>query len=250
MTTREMHYDLKQKLNKLDSQKNRNLLVPEIDARLNEAQEIFVKVIAEPRYKSQLGFEINQRTIDDLRTIVINQTPEQSNCNSTPYQFDDKSFISVLPEDYWFYIKGRAFATKGTCTNRKIKLIETQHDDETEESPFNRSSFEWKESNIRFVKQGLRVYTDGSYIINKVCLDYIKTLSYIHNAQDYEPSSDTSNDGSYETLEGITLTGFRNSELPSTVHREIVDLAVYLISMDIPLPEMGIKGAKVKFTQG
>ena len=61
MNAREMHYDFKQKLNKIDSQKYRNLLVPEIDWKLNEAQEVFVKIIAEPRLRSQLGFEINQR---------------------------------------------------------------------------------------------------------------------------------------------------------------------------------------------
>jgi hypothetical protein len=37
------------KFNKVDSQKNRNILVPEIDLYLNEAEEIFVKLIAEPR---------------------------------------------------------------------------------------------------------------------------------------------------------------------------------------------------------
>ena len=52
------------KILKIDSQKYRNLIVPEIDWKLNEAQEAFVKIIAEPRLKSQLGFEINQRTID------------------------------------------------------------------------------------------------------------------------------------------------------------------------------------------
>ena len=75
MNAREMHYDFKQKLNKIDSQKYRDLIVPEIDWKLNEAQEVFVKVIAQPRLQSQLGFEINQRTINDIRTIVIDQKP-------------------------------------------------------------------------------------------------------------------------------------------------------------------------------
>ena len=40
MNIREMHYDFKKKFNKIDSQKNRNLLVPEIDWSLNEAVNI------------------------------------------------------------------------------------------------------------------------------------------------------------------------------------------------------------------
>ena len=70
MTISEMHYDFKKKLNKVDSEQNRNLLVPEIDWALNEAQELFIKMVAEPRQRSFLGFEKSQRTIDDIRTIV------------------------------------------------------------------------------------------------------------------------------------------------------------------------------------
>jgi len=43
MTTKEMHYDFKQKFNKIDSQKNKGLLVPEIDWLLNEALNFLLK---------------------------------------------------------------------------------------------------------------------------------------------------------------------------------------------------------------
>ena len=69
MTIKEMHYDLKMKLNKVDSQQNENLLIPEMDWVLREAEGLFIKMIAEPRIKSYLGFEMNQRTIDDIRTL-------------------------------------------------------------------------------------------------------------------------------------------------------------------------------------
>ena len=45
MNIREMHYDVKKKINKLDSQQNRNLLIPEIDWALNEAMSLFIKMI-------------------------------------------------------------------------------------------------------------------------------------------------------------------------------------------------------------
>ena len=63
MTISEMHYDFKKKLNKVDSEQNRNLLVPEIDWALNEAQELFIKMIVEPRQRSFIGFEKSQRTV-------------------------------------------------------------------------------------------------------------------------------------------------------------------------------------------
>ena len=64
MNISEMHYDFKKKLNKVDSEQNRNLLVPEIDWALNEAQELFIKWISEPRQRSYLGFEKSQRRIE------------------------------------------------------------------------------------------------------------------------------------------------------------------------------------------
>lgn len=238
MNAREMHYDFKQKLNKIDSQKNRNLYVPEIDWKLNEAQEVFVKIIAQPRLRSQLGFEINQRTIDDIRSIVINQTPQQANC-ITPVVFDDSSFTALLPNEYWFYISGKAYAVKGDCPERRISLREIQHDDEAELSPFDRSSFEWKISNIRFTDKGIRIFTDGTYTINKVCVDYIKKPRRIHNAQDYQG-------GTYTTLDGATLTGTQSCELPEMVHREIVDLAVLITAGDLSLPDFSFKQHKVQ----
>lgn len=237
MTARQMHYDFKQKLNALDSQKYRNLEVPEIDWKLNEAQELFVKMIAEPRLQSQLGFEVNQRTLDDIRLIVRDQ---RFNEGVVPVAFDtDKSsYIAALPSDYWFYAKTVVYAKKGTCEARMRKVKIMQHDDEHEESPFDRSSFEWRVVNVRFNKEGLRVFTDKTFEITKVCYEYLIQPKYIHNAQDF------GDNGEYE-LEGTVLTGSQNCELPSGVHREIVDLAVFVATNDIPLPLYSLKKDKL-----
>ena len=66
MNIKEMQYDLKFKLNKIDSSQYKNLRIPEIDWVLNESIELFVKNIAQPRFSQILGFEINQRNIDDV----------------------------------------------------------------------------------------------------------------------------------------------------------------------------------------
>src|SRR5688572_29134303 len=118
MNAREMHYDFKQKLNKIDSQKLRNLYVPEIDWKLNEAQEIFVKIIAEPRYREQIGFELNTRTINDIRTLVVNQKPADY---ITPAVYDTSSFIVGLPENYWYLVSSKAIASKNSCVDIALK---------------------------------------------------------------------------------------------------------------------------------
>ena len=97
MTTREMHYDIKFKLNKIDSQQNKNLKIPEIDWVINEANEILIKLIAQPRVKNQFGFETSQRTIDDIRTIVRN------NVVITPTKIDDKTYNGINVSCYPYF---------------------------------------------------------------------------------------------------------------------------------------------------
>lgn len=236
MTAPEMHYDFKQKLNKIDSQKNRDLLVPEIDWKLNEAQEIFAKSIAQPRLQKELGLEYNQRTIDDIRTIVIDQKLADA---AIPLLYDDRSYIVTLPVDYWFYAKSIVYCTKGNCLNVKMRRVnQVQHDDEHEESSFNISSFEWREVNVRFNREGFRVFTDGTFIPTKVLFEYLKRPRLIYNATDWEG-------GSYDTLDGVTLTGRQSCELPVGVHGEIVDIAVKITAGDLSLPDYMIKKDKL-----
>ena len=236
MDIRAMHYDLKVKLNKVDSQQYRNLKVPEIDWVLNEAQEIFIKTIAEPRTKNGFGFEVNQRSIDDIRTIVIdNLTP----LPAVIYNVDDNSYQCSLPENYLFFVSGYACLSKGQCSDVRARLLVKQHDDMHEESPFDESSFEWREVNVRFFRNGLRVFSDGTFIVESICeFNYIRKPAYIQNAQDYVG-------GTYNLPDGTPLTGFQNCELPEHTHREIVDIAVLVMTGQMQIPDFQIKQAKV-----
>lgn len=241
MNIREMHYDYKQKLNKIDSQKYRNLLVPEIDWKLNEAQEVFVKAIAEPRLKNGFGFEISQRSIDDIRTLVINQSLQAGNCIPLT-KLDETSYVAELPEDYWFHVSSEVYADKEECTKIKLNTIVRQHDDKFEVSPFDKSSFEWRETNITFFGGGIKIHTDGSFKPTHLCLNYIKTPKKLHNAQDAQG-------GSYRDLgTGTVLTGSQDSELPPHTHREIVDFAVLITTGDLQLQDYQNKLNKIKLT--
>lgn len=232
-----MQYDYKQKLNKIDSQQNRNLRIPEIDWKLNEAIDIFIKTIAEPRTHSNLGFEKKQRTIDDIRTLVKN------NVELDATRISDTEYYVELPPDYMFYISSDSIATKGTCIDKKCRNIFRQHDDRHEESPFDKSSFEWRETNIRFYDKGIKIFTDGTFSINKIEINYIRAHAYVHNAQGFLPT------GQYRLPSGDLLTGSQDCELPEHTHREIVDLAVLITSGDLGLPDYQIKQAKIRLNQ-
>lgn len=226
MTIKEMHYDFKNKVNKVDSQQNENLKIPELDWILNEAQELFIKIIAQPRIKSYLGFETSQRTIDDIRTIVVNNEPVNIISNT-----------SSLPDNYLHFIKAEIEMSKGKCKDVRGRVHIRQHDDEFEESPFDRSSFEWRTVNAVFYEKGVKFYTDETFELSKMYLSYIRKPRLIHNAKDYRG-------GSYQLLSGDVLTGSVDCELPEHTHREIVDIAVLLFTGQL-IPDYQAKVAKL-----
>jgi hypothetical protein len=235
MHIKEIHYNIKKKLNKVDSQQYRNLLIPEIDIAINEAMDIFIKLVAFPRYATQLGFEKTQRSIDDIRTVV--------NSEHNP----DNQFIVVdnqvaLPQDYMFYISSHVQVTKGECASVNIDTTIVQHDDKPESSVNYRSNFEWRIINAEFNSDGIRFYNDGSFEINKFCLSYIKKPKYAHNAEDFTAEG-------YTLPSGTTLTGFENCELPDQTHADIIDIAVMLLSGEMNNPGHEFTMAKLKLNQ-
>lgn len=237
MTVENMHYDFKQKLNKIDSQKYRNLLIPEIDWKLNEAQEIFIKTIAQPRLRNLLGFESNQRTISDIRKIVVNQ--DLTNTCITPIQIDSKTYLSPIPSDYWFYADSYVTINKAPCGEKQAYVFERQHGDLHEKSNFDESSYEWEEINARYNEDGIRLFTDGTFTITKHCLNYIRRPLYIHYANGTSA-------GQYRLPDNTLLVGKQDCELSEHTHREIVDLAVMITTGDLQIPDYNVKVAKTK----
>lgn len=226
MTIQDMHYDFKKKIDKVDSQQNRNFLIPEIDWALNEALELFVKLVAFPRTKSAVGFEIGQRSIDDIRTLV---SPSQ--CSSVTNN------IVNLPTDYWHYLKGEVKMTKGSC-QATGKFTPRQHDDDFESSPFHNSSFEWREVNGLFVGDTIQLFTDGTFDITDFCMSYIMEHPYMHYAAGFPG-------GQYDLPSGTILTGTQDCLLPFHTHREIVDIAVLIASGEIQASDYQIKMQKI-----
>jgi hypothetical protein len=235
MTSSEMIYDFKQKINKIDSQSYRNLLVPEIDWKLNDAQNVFIKMIAQPRYRPMGGFEYNQRNIDDIRSIVSESIP--LTVQHSPFDYVE------LPEDYMYYASSELILKKGSCTG-SCRCIVRSHNDRFEESPFDSSSFEWREVNILFCDEGIRVYLPDNTSISTYNLSYIRKPKYIHDAQHYNATNAERNNGTYTLPSGVVLTGSQDCELPKAVHPEIVDLAVLITTGDL-IPDYSVKRAKV-----
>ena len=118
MNIREMHYDFKQKLNKIDSAQYRNLKVPEIDWKLNEAIDLFVKIVAEPKIKVNLGFELTSRITDDIRNLVV----DTESLSLT--KLDDEHYLATLPAGYLYYVSMDTITIKkDSCLVKANKIF-------------------------------------------------------------------------------------------------------------------------------
>lgn len=221
-----MHYGFQLDYNKIDSNQNRNILIPEVDFLLNKALTLYVNNIFFPRKANIGGFELGQRNIDNIRTLVVSDV-EVAIIDNT----------AILPENYWHYVSAKAKATQNHCL-KTIKLFPQQTEDLFEESDIHKSDFLWGTLNCSFNSQGLKLYPEN-FKVDNVFLTYVKTHPYMHNAEDWEG-------GSYEYLNGTILTNHQNCELPDDSCRDIVDIAVFLASNSIQ--DSGYNAIKEKLT--
>lgn len=231
MVAKEMLYYFKLRLNKIDSQQYRNIKVPQLDLLLNEAANLLIKWIAQPRQKDVRGFELSHRNIEDLHTIVVDN-------RSLSVVADGNNYKAVLPNDYKFHVSSKVDMTKGNCTKTGIGTTQIQHDDDP--LFFGSSSFEWEDVNIRFFDGGIKILSEGEFTVNNFYLDYIKNIAYIHNAESFNATT------GYKNFEGVSLTGSQNCELPDHLHSEIIDLAVLIASGQLELPNYQVMREKLE----
>lgn len=204
-----MEYSFRQKLNSFASNANRGFQIPEIDWKLNDALRLLITRLASPRFETQVGFEFNQRNIDDLRPLL-----KRSTGNVVSNRFS-------LPVDYLRYVSAYANSTKGNCT-RKLRVFTPQMDDLWETDPFTQSNFEWEELTALQVADALEL-KPTDFTVSSVEMDYISKHPYIHNSQAV---------GGYSLPDGTALTGKQDCILADDFCSEVVELAVFMTVND------------------
>jgi len=251
-----MHYEVKLKLNKIDSSDYENLTVPEIDWYLNEAQDIFIKQRYGISNNKRQGFETTQKRIDDLRKLVVKG-------NIIPFttsSVDLNSYEACLPENYMFHIRSRANISKETCaTKLGVSTVQVQHDDLDSilQDPFYSPSFEWEEIPIVFMEGGPQGvtgaddicptgyvigYSDGTFILNDLRLDYLRMPRRIAWGAGVGSTS-------YIYPSGLPAALLDSCELAEHTHHEIVDIAVMIASGDLDHPNLQSKILKTQLNE-
>ncbi|GIW57577.1 MAG: hypothetical protein KatS3mg083_522 [Candidatus Dojkabacteria bacterium] len=248
MTVEEMHYYFNIKFNSLHSAQNRVWSVPEIDALLNLAQLEYIKLHLRrftplklsrylatnliARVSDAHSLETTQRDIDSLRTIIVNDRNLPFAYNSP----DGSEYVFRMPEedDYLYFISGKAVISN-ECGSNKASLVVRQHDDGHEGSPFDKSSYEWGEVNIRFFEDGIKCFSDGTFSIDECYINYVRkprAILFGEGFERYNPDTGTIVTG-YELPDGTVINYNQDCELPELAHSDIVDYAVMLASSAI-----------------
>lgn len=225
MSIKELTYDLKFKLDKVDSLQHENFLPAETDWMLNEAIDLIVKQRFGINNINRTGFEGNEKRIQDLKTLHVKcpSIIQPAIPTIVVQQGRYEIRLSSLTFDFLFLTRASALASKTHCSNRVIGLKEVQNDDYNDISvdPFWKPSFEWREAPVNFGrsdtlnddKGSMYIYTNQDFTIDEVYIEYIKIPNKVCS-------------GGYKDINTGLITSVVECDLPTELHREIVDIAV------------------------
>lgn len=227
-SVKELHYQFKLNMDRVDSLSNPDFNIAEIDWLLNEAQLIFVKQRMNPSPNSRnKGFEQSQKRIDDLGNLVIKYPLQPGIAPANPASGIYEVPLQNLAFQYMYLVSAWVEATVSEGCTKKIPLKFMQHDDYVLalKDPFNMAGEEFIPYNIGRASSGTSeaLYIYSPFPVTSVFIEYIKypkRVSY----------------GIYTYIDGVTYPE-QTLETPPATHSEIVDIACVLAGLNTQNPE-------------
>lgn len=134
-----------------------------------------------------LTLQLQNRGVDDVRYIqnflVLDEKISTSSKSGDKYDFK-------LPDNYFDLADVRANAQKENCRD-SIDLFELRTENITEvlKDEFQKPSFEWRESVFTVNSNNLSIYTDKTFKINDILLNYYRYPNQIQLSDEDNPES-------------------------------------------------------------
>ena len=237
MNINEMHFEVKFRANKLDTQVLRDLPPAHIDRAINAATVDYVEGFYSGKMSTayDLGFEVTQQRTDMLSTLVV-KNPEQPDL--APVNFDSTLNVyefpfSSLVYPYAHHLRTYLYTDCGGISLTNAQIV--QHDDLNVilVDPLRKPSLKWRrcvasigKTNGNIGDSSLYVYTDGQFAVNSVRIEYIKKPVIVYF-------------GGYNSLDGLYTTGDPqvNSDLPEQYHSLLVDMTVQNLYRTLLVPQ-------------
>lgn len=219
MSIKEIHYEVKLKSNKVDSQYRRDLTPLEIDTILNDQINMFVDINYPGFNPRKEAFETSQNVTDKLSTLVVKQpfgvsiAPSKDADNVYEFKLSSSS-------NYRHLIRGSFEVKQSDCT-KKVSADFHQHDDLdfVLSDPFKKPNFKWGRVVAVFGEdsdvsgdQSVYGYADSSFEITAFLPEYLRHPVKVSI-------------GGYNDVDGNPVT-LQELDLPEHTHRMIVDMTV------------------------
>lgn len=223
MTAATLYYEIRRRINNINSNERRQVHIEEIHSVANEAYQIMVENMVDLA-------ELNPKLREDLRPLERKKASLSFTCG-------DKCCIAAYPDDYYRRLNQKIVASRSDCPNREMLVHMVQADDlnYSLQDPFWKPSFEWEETIADDGEDGLYIYHNGDFDIEEVIIDYYRkpgTIAFpscVRNSKDDEEGS-----GSYVIKGDQEYTVDIDPELTNNFQmRKVADIAALIIHRDI-----------------
>lgn len=209
------HAEFRRRIQRYGADYNARLSVPSVDSILTEAYQIWFENMAKVA-----EFDANVRV--DLRLLEIKG--KCFSCKNT-----SNGYVQVAyPDSLYRPLRITAKASKEPCGPREliVHMKRTQELSEALKSPNWKPSYEFEETIADEGSEGLLVYHNDEFKIDKVCIDYLKKPEAIH-CPSLAGGAYTDGNGELVTKDkGIAVSNAFQS-------RKIVDIAVLIALRDL-----------------
>lgn len=134
-----------------------------------------------------LTLQLQQRGVDDVRYIQKFLVLDEK----LPYiskLYNKENF--KLPQNYFDSSAVRCKAKKGKCEHwMHMQEVRTENIEELLTDEFSKPSFEWEESLYTVNNDSLSIYTDGTFTLSDVLLNYYRYPSQLRLVNELDPES-------------------------------------------------------------
>jgi len=234
MTIQELHWEIKFRYNKLDSNHRKDFVPAELDRLLNYSvipDYVEICTTGNNYKKYKIPFEATVQRIDMISTLIVKQ-PEQPSITPT-FDATTKSYeckFSDLEYPYRHFIRAYILTDCGGITLFPHQLVDNTELNILLRDKQRRPSKKWKRvigsigRSSNGVGSSLYIYTNGEITISEVFIEYIKDPVKVFFSG-YDTLEFESSGTGYESSDPAVT-----SDIPETYHGVLVDLAVQTLS--------------------